>query len=251
VSPDAASGHPPRQRELTDRFPLPVAVIVCADEHDAIVLGPGDDVDGMRLTTATATDTDIFTFCDPVVLDSGGFHRDCEIPALHRLLIGWGNIAPSPELLEDEWQAQTCALFLDDRPVDLDAFGTLHDRNFIEPAAGGEVWLREWGVSVVNPTPGEHTLRLLVETTGAGDEAAGTMDVTWTFTVANAQPNVDTGAVGGEWEVVRPGGDCQCAHGTEYAFFVRNADPTKGGVLPPGWWGLFLRRHLRSAEWSV
>lgn len=31
---------------------------------------------------------------------------------------------------------------------------------------------------------------------------------------------------GGEWEIVKPGGDCQCALGTEYAFFVRRADPT-------------------------
>ena len=224
------------------RFPMPLAVIVCAvfvagrgaageasndEPDDTIVLGPGDEVDGMRLTTATATDTEIFNFCDPVVLESGTFHRDCEVPAVQRLLIGWGDLASSPELLEDEWQAQTWSLFLDDRPVDLDAFGTLPDRDLIEPAAGGDVWLRQWGVSLVNLTPGEHTLRYLVETTGAGEETAGATDVTWTFTVARAQPDVETGVVGGEWEVVRPGGDCQCALGTEYAFFVRNADPTR------------------------
>jgi hypothetical protein len=132
-----------------------------------------------------------------------------------------------PELLEDEWQAQTWSLFLDGRRVDLDAFGALPDRQLIEPAAGGEVWLRQWAVTVVDPTPGEHILHYVQETTSAGEEAAGTKDVTWTFTVTGAQPDVATGVVGGEWEVVRPGGDCQCAHGGEYAFFVRNADPTR------------------------
>jgi hypothetical protein len=29
------------------------------------------------------------------------------------------------------------------------------------------------------------------------------------------------------WEVVWPGGDCQCADGSDYAFFVHHADPTK------------------------
>ena len=33
--------------------------------------------------------------------------------------------------------------------------------------------------------------------------------------------------VSGEWEIVRPGGDCECSDGTEYAFFVRHADPAK------------------------
>jgi Pectinacetylesterase len=33
--------------------------------------------------------------------------------------------------------------------------------------------------------------------------------------------------VSDEWEIVRPGGDCECADGTEYVFFVRNADPAK------------------------
>lgn len=30
-----------------------------------------------------------------------------------------------------------------------------------------------------------------------------------------------------EWEKVVPGGDCQCADGSEFAFWVREADPTK------------------------
>lgn len=37
-----------------------------------------------------------------------------------------------------------------------------------------------------------------------------------------------SGAVGGsEWEEVVPGGDCVCADGSDFAFWVREADPTK------------------------
>jgi predicted small secreted protein len=154
-------------------------------QEDTDALGPGDEVVGMRLTTATATDTDMVgTFCDSVLREIGTFHRECEVPALQRLLIGWGNIAPSPEILEEEWQAETWALFLDGRPVDLAAFGTLPDRQFFEPAVGGPVWLRQWSVALVNPKQGEHTLRYVIELTGAGEEPVGTRDVTWTFNVA-------------------------------------------------------------------
>jgi hypothetical protein len=34
-------------------------------------------------------------------------------------------------------------------------------------------------------------------------------------------------AAAGDEEVVRPGGACQCTDGSDYAFFVRHADPTK------------------------
>lgn len=45
-------------------------------------------------------------------------------------------------------------------------------------------------------------------------------------------PNVGepgaSGAVGGsEWDEVVPGGDCVCADGSDFAFWVREADPTK------------------------
>jgi hypothetical protein len=152
------------------------------DDTDA--LGPGDDVAGMRLTTAGATDPDIFVFCDPILRGTGTFHRECEVPALQTLPIGWGNLAPSPEILEEEWQAETWSLFLDGRPVDLAAFGTLPDRHYFEPAAGGNVWLRQWAVALVNPQPGEHTMRYVQELTGAGEDPVGKRDVTWTFTVA-------------------------------------------------------------------
>lgn len=41
---------------------------------------------------------------------------------------------------------------------------------------------------------------------------------------ATAPPAAETSS---EWEQVVPGGDCQCADGSEFSFFVRRADPAK------------------------
>jgi hypothetical protein len=40
-------------------------------------------------------------------------------------------------------------------------------------------------------------------------------------------PSDETEPTDVDWEQVVPGGDCQCSDGSEYSFFVRDADPTK------------------------
>jgi Pectinacetylesterase len=42
-----------------------------------------------------------------------------------------------------------------------------------------------------------------------------------------AGPPEESGAPAAGWERIVPGGDCQCADGSEFAFFERRADPTK------------------------
>jgi hypothetical protein len=103
-------------------------------------------------------------------------------------MIGHGNLAASAELLEQGWQAARWQLYLDGQRVELAAFGTLPDRHYFESGVGEEVWLREWGVTIVNPTPGRHTLRYVQEPFPPGDGAVGAMDATWTFTIIHS-PN--------------------------------------------------------------
>lgn len=43
----------------------------------------------------------------------------------------------------------------------------------------------------------------------------------------NSGPTDDSAAASSEWTEIVPGGDCQCADGAEFSFFVREADPTK------------------------
>lgn len=66
----------------------------------------------------------------------------------------------------------------------------------------------------------------------ADDAAAATVDGAGleTSTTSGDGPveaTTTTAAPGPEWEPVEPGGDCQCADGSDYVFWVREADPTR------------------------
>ena len=145
-------------------------------------LQPGAEVNGMFLATATLLDTGMFTYCDPYFSESGTFVRYCTVPQLP-LMIGYGHIDDSPELLEQGWRAQWWRLYLDGHEVDLPAFGTLPDGHDFDLYFHREMWLRQWAVTVVNPTPGLHTVRYLIEQPPDGDEPGGTSDITWTLNV--------------------------------------------------------------------
>jgi len=151
------------------------------------LLRPGDELNGMRLgTTNGAYYKELFgPYCDPIVLQPGTYTRACdEIPRWAApLLIGHGALADSAEELEQVWRAQRWELYLDGQPVDLAAFGTLPDRHYYEPTLGAEEWVRGWAVTIVNLTPGQHTLRSVVEQSPLGDWPVGTYDTTWIFTV--------------------------------------------------------------------
>lgn len=65
-------------------------------------------------------------------------------------------------------------------------------------------------------------------TAGAADESTPVDTAADTVEAASASAPADaTGAASSEWTEVVPGGDCQCADGAEFSFFVREADPTK------------------------
>lgn len=44
---------------------------------------------------------------------------------------------------------------------------------------------------------------------------------------SSTEPPMATGTSDEAWERVVPGGDCQCSDGSEYAYYVRTADPTR------------------------
>jgi hypothetical protein len=146
------------------------------------LLLPGDELDGMLLTTATVVDTDMFIYCDPYVSQPGIYTRYCAVPRL-RLMIGYGDYDDSQELLEQRWRVERYRLYLDGQEVDLAAFGTKPDTREYDFITHRDVWLRLWAVTVVNPNPGEHTVRYVVEWPAFGDEPAGMTDITWTINV--------------------------------------------------------------------
>jgi Pectinacetylesterase len=54
---------------------------------------------------------------------------------------------------------------------------------------------------------------------GGKDEQAGA--------IATTSPATTTAAADRQWKKVAPGGDCECADGSEFVFWERRADPTK------------------------
>ena len=139
---------------------------------------PGDRVGEMVLTTGSSESPGIFEFCSPIALKPGVYSRECTVPAVPQLFIGYGVFNKSTAALDREWDAdaKSWQAFLDGRKIDLRSFGTMPDRSFFEASVGAPVFLREWNVLLVEPTPGEHTLRYVV---GGEDQ----LDITWTFTV--------------------------------------------------------------------
>ena len=126
----------------------------------------------------------MWEFCDPLVDQPGTHAAECEVPELQRLMVGYGWVAETPEDLEQTWQRVRWQLSLDGRPVDLPSFGTLPDIYYFEPKFGHEMWLRLWAITIVNPTPGPHTLHYTSEALDPADVEVERSDQTWTLTVA-------------------------------------------------------------------
>src|SRR5215207_6315235 len=87
------------------------------------LINPGDKIGSMTVTTGQGS-ADIFSFCDPFA-EPGVEIRECTIPLVPSLGIGWGNLADSADQQESESQAQTWELSLDSYPVNLPALGTV------------------------------------------------------------------------------------------------------------------------------
>jgi Pectinacetylesterase len=76
-------------------------------------------------------------------------------------------------------------------------------------------------------------------------------------TAATASSGSST-AEASEWEKIVPGGDCQCADGSEFAFWVREADPTKvvfyldgGGACWDTTNCAFTRAESTTYDWNL
>ena len=161
---------------LTLIFATAASLLSACGDGGAGAIEPGDRAGDMIVTTGSSQSPGIFDFCEPIVLRPGVYSRECTVPAVPQLFIGYGPLEKTKPQLDRVWDAQTWEAYLDGREIDLASFGTMPDRSFFLPALGSAVVLREWNVLLVEPTPGEHTLRYVT----SGAEPA---DTTWTFTV--------------------------------------------------------------------
>ena len=145
-------------------------------EAVAAMINPGDKIGDMVLTIGQGEPvTEIWVFCDPYVTEPGTLTRECQVPALQSLFIGYGTFAGTTEELDAVWKATPWELILDNQAVNLVAFDTLDQDDDID----GPVKVRLWNLVLEQPTPGIHTLRYIF------NEYGKPYDVTWAFTVAS------------------------------------------------------------------
>ena len=151
-------------------FATPIPVPLTMD-----MIKPGEKVGDMVLTIGqNGSMTEIWEFCDPFVTVPGVIMRECNVPALQSLSIGYGSLGSTVEELDAAWGLITWELFLDGQPVNLPAFGTIDQVDNSNASV-----LRLWNVVLYQPTPGKHVLHYI------SVEDGNKWDITWTFTVAS------------------------------------------------------------------
>ena len=124
---------------------------------------PGDEINGMIITTGTSESPPLWAFCPPALEIDGATSVDCRVPSLPKLAIGHTFGLADPDLQTLDWSALTWELSVDGQPVDLLAFGTY---DFVlpdlapRPSPIREIFrqVKAWDVILTNPTPGAHTL---------------------------------------------------------------------------------------------
>jgi hypothetical protein len=134
----------------------------------AAMLKPGDTIDGMSLTTGAVDVPPLWAFCSPGQHSGNTTSSECNVPVLPRLGIGHLFMVSDDTLSDLDWSELTWQLFIDDQPVDLEAFGTLE---YIMPAISKspspvrEVFksFTAWDVVLTDLSPGEHTIHAFAQ----------------------------------------------------------------------------------------
>ena len=132
---------------------------------------------------ATRANTALFgVYCRPDIVESGRYRRSCgPVPRVRRLFVGYGVFALNPRMLSGAWSPSSWSMWIDGERVSLDEFGT-SDRWLYQykPAGGRDAVLREWSVTLAQPTPGQHTIRYRFRLSSLS------IDATWVFTVTRS-----------------------------------------------------------------
>lgn len=233
-------------------------------EPEEGLINPGDRIGDMVLTIGQGEGvTEIWEYCDPYITETGVIAKECKVPALQSLFIGYGSYADTTEELDVDWPSITWELFLDDQQVNLPAFGTFDK----DDDMGGPVKLRSWNVMLEQASPGKHTLHYTISQNGE------TYDITWAFTVAspatveipagaasfpfvgkssafstlaefnNFMKSTASGKVDDFWQVVTATGQMPLIFGDEIAVFLYRGQAEKVACQ-----GDFIAEYTRQGE---
>jgi hypothetical protein len=132
------------------------------------MLKPGASLNGLTLRKSSPSDQGppLWAFCPPAFSsEPGKLKVECSLPPLPGLGIGHGWFARDESTRDANWSAMQWELFLDEKAVDLGAFGS-YDADLPQGGLPGmqadqEVItkLRSFDVLVENLTLGQHSLR--------------------------------------------------------------------------------------------
>jgi hypothetical protein len=149
-------------------------------------LKPGDEIDGMIITTGGGAVPPLQAFCPAALENENNLTADCDVPPLPRLAIGNPFERADEALQVLDWSEMNWELYVDERPVDLEAFGV---RTYVmpdlapHPSAVREIFrqMKAWDVVLTELRPGRHTLH--------GTARTGTNTYTWVVNLTiNAAP---------------------------------------------------------------
>ena len=132
----------------------------------ASTIGPGDRIEGMKLTTGAEDAPPLEAFCSNSPEGKGSYMLDCRTPALASLGIGNIFLYADDAIRNRNWSEFAWQLSIDAQEVDLEPFGTLDYvvpnmsknaslvRDFYQDCRRGTAW----NIVLTDLKPGQHTL---------------------------------------------------------------------------------------------
>ena len=114
------------------------------------MINPGDEIGDFLITTGDSEGiTYVWNIESECVKQEGGKIQTCKINIDTKVNVSWGVYAPAGYDLDTLWSEHTYKMYINDHPVNLDAFGSI---NVLHPVVGK---MRHWNVVIVANKPGE------------------------------------------------------------------------------------------------
>ena len=147
------------QRLVSPVLIVAVLFLGTACARSSGLVKPGDTIGEMVVVKATADALRYTEYCSypagtPDPLTPGTYHIDCQVPASKSLWLDDGWFAKDQQTLDANWRAFSYEMYIDDRQVDLEAFGTVDE---VQPDGNSS---RVLNVALENAS-GKHVIRLV------------------------------------------------------------------------------------------
>jgi hypothetical protein len=122
----------------------------------------GDEIDGMILTKGAADARPLWAFCASEI-NKNVTTANCRVPQMPKLAIGHGFLGTDEAFLGTEWSELKWELYIDDKLIDLNDFGTY---SYVlptmapNPSVVREVFMKftAWDIVLTDLQPGAHIL---------------------------------------------------------------------------------------------